>query len=65
MLSVSAFVRPLVAMATPADPNASPWLSLLPFVVILGIFIIAIIAFAFDLLMRFLERRLVPWKGRM
>lgn len=34
-------------------------------IVILGIFIIAIIAFAFDLLMRFLERRLVPWKGRM
>lgn len=34
-------------------------------VVILGIFIIAIIAFAFDLLVRFLERRLVPWKGRM
>ncbi|ANN57193.1 taurine ABC transporter permease [Mesorhizobium loti NZP2037] len=34
-------------------------------VVILGIFIIAIIAFTFDLLMRFLERRLVPWKGRM
>ena len=28
-------------------------------------FVIAIIAFAFDLLMRFLERRLVPWKGRM
>lgn len=34
-------------------------------VVIMGIFIIAVIAFAFDLLMRFLERRLVPWKGRM
>lgn len=34
-------------------------------VVILGIFIIAIIAFAFDLLMRLLEKRLVPWKGRM
>ena len=34
-------------------------------VVILGIFIIAIIAFSFDLLMRVLERRLVPWKGRM
>ena len=34
-------------------------------VVILGIFIIAIIAFAFDMLVRFLERRLVPWKGRM
>ncbi len=34
-------------------------------VVIMGIFVIAIIAFGFDLLMRFLERRLVPWKGRM
>ena len=34
-------------------------------VVIMGIFVIATIAFAFDLLMRFLERRLVPWKGRM
>ncbi|MCX7286355.1 MAG: ABC transporter permease subunit, partial [Rhodobacterales bacterium] len=34
-------------------------------VVILGIFIIAIIAFAFDMLVRMLERRLVPWKGRM
>jgi taurine transport system permease protein len=34
-------------------------------VVIMGIFVIAIIAFSFDLLMRFLERRLVPWKGRM
>ena len=34
-------------------------------VVILGIFVIAIIAFAFDLLVRWLERRLVPWKGRM
>ncbi|MGL4320885.1 MAG: ABC transporter permease subunit [Paracoccaceae bacterium] len=34
-------------------------------VVIMGIFIIAIIAFAFDMLVRFLERRLVPWKGRM
>ncbi len=32
--------------------------------VIMGIFIIAAIAYAFDLLMRFLERRLVPWKGR-
>ena len=32
--------------------------------VILGIIIIAAIAYAFDLLMRFLERRLVPWKGR-
>ncbi|WP_394155178.1 ABC transporter permease subunit [Loktanella salsilacus] len=34
-------------------------------VVIMGIFVIAFIAFAFDLLMRFIERRLVPWKGRM
>lgn len=34
-------------------------------VVIMGIFVIATIAFAFDLMMRFLERRLVPWKGRM
>jgi taurine transport system permease protein len=32
--------------------------------VIMGIFIIAAIAYAFDLLMRFLERKLVPWKGR-
>jgi taurine transport system permease protein len=30
----------------------------------MGIFIIAAIAYAFDLLMRFLERKLVPWKGR-
>ena len=28
----------LFALAAPADPNASPWLSLLPLVVILGIF---------------------------
>lgn len=34
----SPFVSSLLAMAAPADPNASPWLSLLPFVVILGIF---------------------------
>ena len=33
--------------------------------VIMGIIVIAIIAYAFDLLMRFVERRLVPWKGRM
>ena len=32
--------------------------------VIMGIFIIAAIAYAFDMLMRFLERKLVPWKGR-
>lgn len=33
--------------------------------VVMGIFVIAAIAYAFDLLMRVLERRLVPWKGRM
>jgi taurine transport system permease protein len=33
--------------------------------VIMGIIIIAAIAYTFDLLMRMLERRLVPWKGRM
>jgi taurine transport system permease protein len=32
-------------------------------VVILGIVIIAMIAYAFDLVMRWLERTLVPWKG--
>lgn len=34
-------------------------------VVIMGIFVIAIIAFGFDMLVRFAERRLVPWKGKM
>lgn len=33
--------------------------------VIMGIFVIAAIAYAFDMLMRLLERRFVPWKGRM
>ena len=33
--------------------------------VVMGIFVIAIIAYSFDLLMRFIERRVVPWKGRM
>ncbi|WP_198945007.1 hypothetical protein [Paracoccus yeei] len=33
--------------------------------VIMGIFVFAAIAYAFDMLMRFLERRLVPWKGKM
>lgn len=28
----------LLAMATPADPNSSPWLSLLPLAFIVGIF---------------------------
>ena len=34
-------------------------------VVILGIVIIGVIAYAFDLLMRWLEHALVPWKGQM
>ena len=33
-------------------------------VVMLGILIIGLIAFLFDLGMRWLERRLIPWKGR-
>ncbi|MGL6259409.1 ABC transporter permease subunit [Vibrio sp. WXL210] len=32
-------------------------------VVIAGIIIIGVIAYAFDLLMRYLEKKLVPWKG--
>ena len=32
--------------------------------VIMGIIVIATIAYAFDQLMRFVERRVVPWKGR-
>lgn len=34
-------------------------------VVVMGIIAIGLIAWAGDLLMRFLEKRLVPWKGRM
>lgn len=33
--------------------------------VIMGIIVIAAIAYAFDMLMRWVERRVVPWKGRM
>lgn len=33
--------------------------------VIAGIIVIAAIAYAFDLLMRWFERRLVPWKGKI
>ncbi len=34
-------------------------------VVIMGIIVIGIIAYLFDLLMRWIERLLVPWKGQM
>lgn len=33
--------------------------------VMMGIIVIAAIAYGFDLLMRFIERKVVPWKGRM
>ncbi|MFC2251695.1 ABC transporter permease subunit [Labrys portucalensis] len=33
--------------------------------VIMGIFIIGIFAFAFDLLIRYLEKALIPWKGKI
>ena len=34
-------------------------------VVIMGIIVIGAIAYMFDLLMRFVERKVVPWKGKM
>nr|WP_326543970.1 ABC transporter permease subunit [Pseudorhodoferax sp.] len=34
-------------------------------IVIMGIIVIGVVAFLFDLFMRWVERRLVPWKGRM
>ncbi len=34
-------------------------------IVFLGIVVIGLVAFLFDLLMRWIERTLVPWKGRM
>ncbi len=34
-------------------------------VVVMGIIVIGVIAYLFDLLMRYVERRVVPWKGRV
>ena len=34
-------------------------------IVIMGIIVIGVVAYTFDLLMRWVERKLVPWKGRM
>jgi taurine transport system permease protein len=34
-------------------------------VVIVGIIVIGVFAFSFDLLMRYLERLLIPWKGKV
>jgi taurine transport system permease protein len=34
-------------------------------IVIMGIIVIGVVAYAFDLFMRWVERKLVPWKGKM
>jgi len=34
-------------------------------IVVMGIIVIGVVAYSFDLLMRAVERRLVPWKGKM
>jgi taurine transport system permease protein len=34
-------------------------------IVIMGIIVIGVVAYLFDMLMRWVERKLVPWKGRM
>ena len=34
-------------------------------IVVMGIIVIGVVAYTFDLLMRWVERKLVPWKGRM
>jgi taurine transport system permease protein len=34
-------------------------------VVIMGIVVIGVFAYVFDLLMRYVERLIVPWKGKV
>ena len=34
-------------------------------IVVMGIIVIGVVAYLFDLLMRWIELKLVPWKGRM
>ena len=34
-------------------------------VVIMGIIVIGVLAYLIDLLMRKMERKLIPWKGKM
>jgi taurine transport system permease protein len=34
-------------------------------IVVMGIIVIGVVAYLFDLLMRWVERKVVPWKGRM
>ena len=43
MLASHVLARSLVALSAPADPTASPWLSLLPLVIILGIFYVMVL----------------------
>ena len=34
-------------------------------IVVMGIIVIGVVAYLFDLLMRWIEREVVPWKGRI
>jgi taurine transport system permease protein len=34
-------------------------------IVIMGIIVIGVVAYLFDLLMRYVERVVVPWKGKI
>jgi taurine transport system permease protein len=34
-------------------------------IVVMGIIVIGVVAYMFDLLMRWVEGKLVPWKGRV
>jgi taurine transport system permease protein len=34
-------------------------------IVVMGIIVIGVVAYMFDLLMRWIEDKLVPWKGRV
>ncbi len=58
------FYRPLPPLAY--LPLVIIWLGIgeVTDVVIMGIIVIGIIAYLFDMLMRYGEKKLVPWKGR-
>jgi taurine transport system permease protein len=34
-------------------------------IVVMGIIVIGVVAYAFDLLMRWIEKLVVPWKGKV
>ena len=34
-------------------------------IVIMGIIVIGVVAYAFDMIMRWVEHKLVPWKGKV